>query len=747
MTCLAAVLLFTACNNEEQWFESDLIPATFSPTLACEVDVEVDTRVVNNTWSGTETVGISQVASGGSLATSATWYQYKATANNPATTATLTPSGSVLYYPVDGSNVNFFAFSPYVAPTSANLVTIGAIDQSTQAKLEAVDFIWAKATGTHNKTSPNVSLGFAHKASKVIVKVTAGTGVSTTDIGTSAATLTFATMPYGAQYKLSDGVLNGSITTGTITPYKNTSLLTTTSVTWEAIVPPHAGTSYTSRIMNFTFNGKGYTYTFPTSDTYVAGTSYTYDLTLTTSGVVLQSTTVSNWTGGTTSWNGGKYVLHTTSSDLTFSPGASSQTLQIQYQGSTTAPVAVTSTSATSSTAGAVDWLTATVATSTTTSSPWTQRTLTVTATANTTTTTRTGFIHVSLEGLSVVITVTQGGIVTQGDANCYIVAPGTSITIPLSRAVTYGGASSSATFTATKLWDDAGAVTSVGTPSGTGSSATVTITASNIPGNAVVAAQVGGVTYWSYHIWVTSYNPNVSNFTNTYNTNKSGIVFMDRNLGATLAGVGAGYGTGLFYQWGRKDPFPATLAYDVTQPGGGSFGRVAVSATTGTVAYAIANPSVFIYGSSSSGYDWHWGTSGSARTDRDDTLWGHGNTTAKSPYDPCPAGWRVPSHNVAATSYASSTASPWNGFTVALGGTWSNGYTWGTNAQYPAAGYRSYSSSALTNVGAHGYYWSASPSSSTSYYASILYFYSGYVGVNTNGNRANGYSVRCVRE
>ena len=744
---LALLFLFASCSDDQDGIYGDPVPVVFTPTIAGETEMEVSSRVVNNTWSGGETVGISSVGAGGSLATSATWYQYTAAAGGPS--VTLTAPSPPLYYPVDGSNVNFFAFSPYKAPTSANLVTYSATDQSTQAKTEAVDFIWAKATGTHNKNAPNVSLAFTHRQSKVIVTVKPGTGVTDTDFGYSTATLTMSTMPCGATYKLSDGDLSGSITTGTITPWKKSS--STASVTWEAIVPPHSGATYTSRKLNFKFNGKSYSYSI--TDTYEAAHSYTYNLTLTTSGVTLNSTTVSNWTGGTTSWNGGKYVLHTTASELNFGPDASSQTLQIQYQGTDTPPTAQVSTKA-DKVEGTVSWLTATVASGTTTSTPWTQRTLTVKTTSpNTDTENLTGYIHVTLEGLSVVIKVTQACAVNQGDANCYIVAPGSTFELPLKRAVEEGEAPSNATFTVEKLWDDAGAVTIEGTPIGTGSNAKVKITG-NLPGNAVIAAKVGDVIYWSWHIWVTDYNPNISNYTNTYNYNNGGsahFVFMDRNLGATFAGVGGGYGTGLFYQWGRKDPFPATGKPGDTQLGGGKFtlstGTGETDEATGvTVQYTIQHPNEFIKaGNNKNVNDWH-------KESRNNGLWGHGKGTLKSLYDPCPAGWRVPSHNVDVLSPGLETASPWYGFTKTnTVSPFSNGYSWGTNAAYPAAGLRYNANGELGRTGYTGAMWTASPNATNN--AMNLYFNldsaTGNISLSINNStyRANAMSVRCVKE
>ncbi|MDR0657483.1 MAG: fibrobacter succinogenes major paralogous domain-containing protein, partial [Mediterranea sp.] len=257
--------------------------------------------------------------------------------------------------------------------------------------------------------------------------------------------------------------------------------------------------------------------------------------------------------------------------------------------------------------------------------------------------------------------------------------------------------------------------------------------------GNAVVAIKKGSDIVWSYHIWVTDYDGSAT-YANTYNTNNNGknFVFMDRNLGATKAGLltssgtGANAGFGLFYQWGRKDPFPATLAPGATQPGSGTFTATATSSSNGTVAYTLKNPNTFLTAGSSSSYDWYYGS-------RDNALWGHSGV--KTIYDPCPSGWRVPKN-----SGMSEATSPWKGFTSS-NGTWSYGYNWGTNTRYPAAGSRGNSSGSIGNEGSYGVYWSASPSSSSSNNASNLNVYSGYVRVDDSRGRATGLSVRCAQE
>lgn len=101
------------------------------------------------------------------------------------------------------------------------------------------------------------------------------------------------------------------------------------------------------------------------------------------------------------------------------------------------------------------------------------------------------------------------------------------------------------------------------------------------VPGNVVIAAFAEeGVTYenitvdenkcinnaallWSWNIWAAEgYDPEATAI------NADGVVFMDRNIGAPISGVGttgnyepAG-AVGNYYQWGRKDPFPAISDY-----------------------------------------------------------------------------------------------------------------------------------------------------------------------------------------
>ncbi len=88
--------------------------------------------------------------------------------------------------------------------------------------------------------------------------------------------------------------------------------------------------------------------------------------------------------------------------------------------------------------------------------------------------------------------------------------------------------------------------------------------------GNALVAVYRGNDIVWSWHIWVLSdYDPEAE-----AQTLKGKLLpMMDRNLGALSNVQAQSLTNGLFYQWGRKDPFPGAVEVSVPgDTGAGSF-------------------------------------------------------------------------------------------------------------------------------------------------------------------------------
>jgi hypothetical protein len=378
--------------------------------------------------------------------------------------------------------------------------------------------------------------------------------------------------------------------------------------------------------------------------------------------------------------------------------------------------------------------------------------TVTFDVSINTASEPRSATISITISGITKTIPVSQ--VVTSpwsrppvdmhdGLANCYLVAPGSSVTIPITRAITIGGLSAAATATPGILWDDNGVIIGTPTLSGSGDARTIMVTASSKPGNAVVALKdVAGIIYWSWHIWVTDYNGSIT-WTNPNNTT---YTFMDRNLGATEAALSLA-GRGLFYQWGRKDPFPggesgtaghAALDKFYGMPDAGSPEVVKVTNTATNAAgiadgilESIRKPTTF-FGFRNVYDDWLPMFA--------NTLWNTSENT-KTVYDPCPVGWRIPNFD---------DTSPWYGLTQQIydrsdnaGVDWSNP-TGSMNGFYQAAGEREYDNGSYRYGGESGMYWSAM---SGSIHAIYMVMAARFNPMLNTMRKSHGFSVRCVQE
>lgn len=270
--------------------------------------------------------------------------------------------------------------------------------------------------------------------------------------------------------------------------------------------------------------------------------------------------------------------------------------------------------------------------------------------------------------------------------------------------------------------------------------------------GNAVVAAKdAAGNILWSWHLWFTDAPQSQTYY------NNAGIV-MDRNLGATSATPGEVGAIGLLYQWGRKDPFLGSSSISTASKAASTLewpSAVSSNSEYGTIDYATAHPTTFI-SRNFSNYDWYY--TGSKSTDN--TRWTTSDK-AKSIYDPCPAGWRVPDggSNGIWSKAAGADTFNWEFDDSNLGMDFL-GKLGTLSIWYPASGH--IYGGALEGVGQHGVYWSSNdPSRQDEYEAPSFVFAPGsslkFGGTNhhfTDGTptdaylcRSLGFSVRCSRE
>ena len=265
---------------------------------------------------------------------------------------------------------------------------------------------------------------------------------------------------------------------------------------------------------------------------------------------------------------------------------------------------------------------------------------------------------------------------------NCFMVKPGESVDIPVLKAYAiwdlYAEWLGKSDFTGMTpepvlLWQDApGLITNVGLiPGQTAEDGSIVVSTADKVGNAVIGIRIGGAIRWSWHVWVTRYDPDAELVAYgkiyTWDNNGDGVVdytFMDRNLGALETDYTLPASRGLYYQWGRKDPFPypatATDAY-IQAPtiyAAGFEYAESDPRTSGTespydvmtLEWATAHPTTYMDGVFYE--DWEeWASVADWLYDHHPNLWGNvttgknniSRTSHKSIYDPCPPGWKVP--------------------------------------------------------------------------------------------------------
>lgn len=287
----------------------------------------------------------------------------------------------------------------------------------------------------------------------------------------------------------------------------------------------------------------------------------------------------------------------------------------------------------------------------------------------------RTAVITVVIAGESYTVTINQGGapskertdLSAKGTANCYIVdaigyykfkgtVAGNGV-VPASQTMSSAISPASAKL----LWctyntniapaDNDALITGVGLEEGYIVFNTTDLV-NLVEGNAVIAAyDSANKIIWSWHIWITDTPSDI-----VIGADK----WIDRNVGAlepSTFKTTDPLAAGMFFQWGRKDPFrgpytlqePATGDPDIATTGTWPEPEL-ISEGKGGIANSIANPQQVWYVSDKNhnNKDWNWGV-------QYHDLWGAGECastsdlsafpkTTKSMFDPCPLGYCVPS-------------------------------------------------------------------------------------------------------
>ena len=246
-------------------------------------------------------------------------------------------------------------------------------------------------------------------------------------------------------------------------------------------------------------------------------------------------------------------------------------------------------------------------------------------------------------------------------------------------------------------------------------------------PGNAVIAAKdYQGKIIWSWHIWIPS-----TAISNVAASDICGFTIMDRNLGALEATSTEGATVesyGLFYEWGRKDPFPGAkkVAQWTTLAKIAPEDAITISSEISS-ASAVANPTVYAKDFAPASGSWA--------------------VDSKTINDPCPAGYRMP--------YAAKNSYPL--YNTSNIGTACGDGKWEANAEgsflrlgsganaviFPAAGYLDNTIQEVSHGSDRAAIWYIPTDTSSYYHINLRIDEGSYKAGSTSAKR--GCNVRCV--
>lgn len=169
---VAALLLLGACGNDNEGTAPD-----GGDRVALEVSSGIESRAYDNKWESNDAIGIYMLKTGtATISEGAENRRYFTADGGSAFTAT---TEQTIYFPLDGSKVDFIAYYPY-----QKTLTNGAfaLDVSTQTDLSAIDLMTAGVKSTEaeplDKNHYKVHFKFAHRLTKLELNISNGRGIT-----------------------------------------------------------------------------------------------------------------------------------------------------------------------------------------------------------------------------------------------------------------------------------------------------------------------------------------------------------------------------------------------------------------------------------------------------------------------------------------------------------------------------------------------------------------------------------------
>lgn len=281
------VMLMSACGSEE------VTQVAINQKVPLQVTSGILTRAVGSQWQKDDAIGIFMLKAGSaSISESAVNRRYTTSDGSTSFAAT---SDQTIYYPIDGSQVDFAAYYPQQTLTDG----VMTLDVSSQSSLPAIDVMYAETASTTvaplDKDHPQVAFNFSHRLTKLELTIAPGKGLQASDLEGLKVEITNQ-RTHGSYYPLIDGIDIEATPVQTVV--LNTNAGGTAS---EAILLPATSATDISPVVQgrellFTLAATGEVFRWAIPDTkyFNQGDRNIYNITINRTGVDVTAT-ISDW--------------------------------------------------------------------------------------------------------------------------------------------------------------------------------------------------------------------------------------------------------------------------------------------------------------------------------------------------------------------------------------------------------------------------------------------------------------------
>lgn len=284
-----AAYMFVGCSksDKDNTDENTLVPMNVGAYIS-------NARSSGANWNNGDAIGITMFKKGTfNLAEGAFVNKRYITADGTTGSFSAADNNSIIYFPKDGSFVDFMSYYPYSAAMTEDYIL--PLDISDQSVLPNIDLMTAQHISGDSKATPSVRLHFTHKLSMMIVNLRLPVGEDVQRLVGSKVTI--SGMYTKGDYKLNNNTTGVDINTSSVA---NLALTSNSSGAMAAAIvfPRVAGSGITFHID--LLDGGTYTATMGNDLELKSGYQYTFNITLQKTPIDVIAD-IEEWLTGTTS--------------------------------------------------------------------------------------------------------------------------------------------------------------------------------------------------------------------------------------------------------------------------------------------------------------------------------------------------------------------------------------------------------------------------------------------------------------